>query len=151
MTTLLLLAAVLTGQPPDAKPTLRLIVHIDAKSREGRIVESELSREHLWFASRRYFIGQNYRIEVRDDVFKSRACYQIGTADERHEFPQGTFSASGSFIRTLESIADIDQWERHEPDRHTYYGYPEWLIEGAARPIPFPPQPAIETANQPKE
>lgn len=139
MTAILLLAC-LIGPLPEASPSLKLIIHVDAKSRESQIVRSELARDHLWFSTKRYIIEQHYKIEVKEDLYNARPSYQIGKADDRHEFPPGTFSASGTFMLTLKSITDIDQFERYEPDLPVYYGdYPYFTVDRPLRPKLFPP------------
>lgn len=138
MTTAIILSlAMLAGPPPESTPSLRLIVHVGT-GRESDIVRSELKRDELWFLSKRWQIEQHYKIEVRESIFKGRPAYQIGTADDRHEFRPGTFSCAGSFTRALQSIAEMDQWERRAPDQ--YYGLYGAEIIQPSKPIEFPPR-----------
>src|SRR5690349_21760341 len=120
----ILTIAILTGPLPEARPSLRLIIHL-SDSRESQIVRSELARDHDFWKWKRVIIEQNYQVELRESLFKSRPVYQIGKTDERHEFRAGTFSASGSFITALESICAIDLWERRNP----YFSSGHWPTE----------------------
>jgi hypothetical protein len=134
----LFIALTLTGPPPTASPSLRLIIHIDSQTRDGKIVQSELRRPHLDFAWPRTWISQYYRIEVKDDLLRKRPCYQIGTGSEREDFPSGAFAASGSFIKTLESIAAQDEYDRHEVNGNPWY-FEDIFTNRRPRPKAFPP------------
>lgn len=123
----ILLTAILCGPVPDSKPNLTLYIHVGA-GRESAIARSELRRKELWFQSKLMYVERHYKIEVKETLYKSRPCYQIGKGDDWHEFPPGTFASSGSFVRTLESIADQDQFARHEP---------EWLYQPWDWEIPY--------------
>lgn len=111
---LLLAIALLAGPPVESAGRIALRVHV-GRSRESAVVRSELSRDQEWFLARRLAISVNYRIELIEDLYDQRPCYQIGKGDERHEFPPGTFTGSGTFLLTLSSVAKIDHWERENP------------------------------------
>lgn len=126
MTTLILLSA-LCGPMPESRPNLTLYIHV-GKGRESDIVRTEMRRKDLWIQSRLMYVEQHYKIEVKETLYKSRPCYQIGKGDDKHEFPPGTFACAGAFARTLESIAEQDQFARHEP---------EWLYQPWDWEIPY--------------
>ncbi len=114
-------------------------------------MRSELSRIDAWFLAHRIAVEANYRIVLIEDLYKSRPSYQFGTGDDRHEFPPGSFSASGSFSKTLRSIADCHAWDRANPWLQGYV-WAETDVLGdwqrtqlrehlADRPEVFPPLP----------
>lgn len=152
MNALILILAMLTGPLPESKPSLALKLHVGA-GRESDIIRSELNRSDPWFLSHKIAIGTHYRIEIIESLFKSRPQFQIGRGGERIDFPPGSFSASGSFTRTLRSVVDSDRWERDYPDS-SYHMLPngEWAAgrDEATRPEVFPPRPP-EPVPPPKD
>ena len=108
----ILIYAALVGPLPDP-PVLTLRIHL-GRDHRSRIALAELSRNHPWWNAKRRHVQEHYRIIV-DDQANDEPTWQIGTGDERHKFPPGTFIASGSFWLCLESITGIDYWERHNP------------------------------------
>lgn len=146
MTTILLLAIV-CGPLPEASPTLTLRLHLGIDQR-SKIARAELSREDLFWTWRLEKIRQNYRLIVDDDAFDNPT-WQIGHGD-RQVFRPGSFAASGTFIQALESIAEIDNWERrNQVHLRGWADAPEmsaWDIERLqkhlqARPVAFPAEP----------
>ncbi len=134
--TFILAIAILLGPLPEAKPSLQLRIHVGA-GRESDIIRSELARDHLWFAGRRAVIEQRYRIVLVDDGYRSRPWFQIGKADERREFASGAFASSGSFMLTIKSLTDIDQWERAFAEMY-YVSEAGTVLRRPPRPWEFP-------------
>lgn len=136
----LVIYAALIG-PIDTAPTLRLTAHLGNDWR-SRIARHELTCEHEWFAHRRLLIGRHYRIAF-DEQALSEPTYQIGRGDEGEKLRPGTFSASGTFILTLESIAARDHWERQPASPiYWYYGMDQSGYRSPEPPEEFPPRPA---------
>jgi len=149
MTTILILA-LLSGPQPDAIGRIPLKIHCGRDWR-SKIIRSELSRNHPWFAAKRQVIGERYKIMVDDDE-NLQPSYQIGSG-ERMRFAAGAFAASGSFMLTLSSVVECDLWERGSEDGYRNDGvtangiflhttYDSGLIAArlADRPEPFPPE-----------
>lgn len=144
-----LLFAILAGPPVDQPGRIALRLHL-GRTQESAVVRSELARDHEWFLTRRLAIEAHYRIVLIEDLYSGRPSYQIGTGDERHEFPAGAFTCSGAFMLTLKSVADGDKWDRQNPFDPTGLSWwsdtdnpYEWqkhqLAEHLAkRPMPFP-------------
>lgn len=141
----LLIAAVLTGPLPEAKPSLALRIHL-SNSRESDVIRQELACDHEWFLSRRLAVERHYRIVLIEDLYRSRPCYQIGTGDDRHEFPPGSFAASGSAMRTIQSLCAVDHWHRAFPEyRYRMFADGSYGAQRADgdKPEVFPPQVAV--------
>ena len=129
--------ALLAGPLPESKPSLVMRVHV-GNGRESAMIRAEMQRQELYFLAKRAYVEQHYRIEIVESQYKLRPRWQIGKAGDKQEFPAGTFNAAGSFMRTLESIAEQDQYDRHLPDMK----YNEWWMpfphEKTPRPLKYP-------------
>lgn len=145
MTELLLACAILTGAPPQYTGTLQLRIHL-GKDRESAIIRSELARQQPYFLAKRLFVEANYRLIVDEDA-NDRPSYQFGRGGERTFFRPGSFRSSGCFMRALESIAEVDRYERecgdgwHAGPFGMIYD-PQYRSEYSARkPVPWPSVP----------
>ena len=157
-TLILILSSLWSLYAPPQRLTIRL--HL-GDTRDAQIVRSELGRPHWYFLSRQLQIRRHYQIMVSETLYKGRPAWQIGRVNGRGqfrggeitEFLPGTFSASGSFMKALKSVAVQDQWDRGENHLHWWYGHPEYYQYSGAkiRPVPFPapPQHAIPIAPVP--
>ncbi len=133
----LLIAAVLAGPLPDAAPTLSLRVHL-GKDARSRIARHELENPHHFWVSRRMEIGRHYRLIVDEDSF-DQPTYQIGHGP-REPFAPGACAASGSFIRSLTSICELDNWERLNTEGYyTFDGRRYEHYHRPQKPETFPP------------
>lgn len=143
----LILAAILLCGPPGEpmRATVPLSIHLGRDQRSA-IARSELARVDPFFSHRRFVIETRFRLTIDEDEY-SMPTYSLGSGDTRHTFPTGAFSASGSFIRTIESLCAIDRWERTAPDVRTVYtpGVDGWAQEVRSyrdekdKPEQFPP------------
>lgn len=127
------------GPLPESNPSLVLRIHL-GDNRESRIVRAELQREELYFLEKLASVRIYYRIELVESLKRSRPMWQIGKSGELQAFPPGTFNATGTFTRTLVSIAEQDQFERWEPDNIRNYMFPEFVFETRVRPKVYPPR-----------
>jgi hypothetical protein len=142
----ILLLAVLTGPLPKAQPTLTLRIHL-GNDFASSVIRSELARTHPWFALKRQAIEQNYRLVIDDDEFDGPS-YSIGRGAERQVFRPGSFRASGCFMRALESICEVDRYERENADcdyesvdGRMRYSPLRIAEHRSRRPAPWPSQP----------
>lgn len=111
--TAFVLLVVLSGPPLPSDSTLQLRLHL-GRDFASRVIRSELSRNGPYFLSKRLAIERHYRIVVDDDA-NLEPTYQIGRGGERLRFRQGTFAASGTFIRHLAHLCAVNLWERRNP------------------------------------
>lgn len=143
---LIVALSVLVGHAPSL-PTFALKIHV-GRNHESDVVRAELRCQAAWFVSRREMIEGNYRLIVVDDLYSQRPYVEIGRGAVRYELRPGSFCGSGAFMRALESIAELDRWERHHYFEHgNEFGdnddLSEWQREKlgafqATRPVPFP-------------
>jgi len=136
--TAFVLLAVLTG-PPLNQPTLTLRIHC-GRDFSSQVIKSELSRLEPYFLEKWQFIESHYRLELDDDA-NLEPTYSIGRGGSRERFRPGTFRCSGTFIRSLESLCELDQWERRQGDSGTYMQIDgSWVtFTEIHKPVPYPP------------
>lgn len=141
MTAFLLTAALLVGPLPEP-PTLQLRLHLGT-DHQSRVIESELRNRDQWFVEHRLNVERHFRIMIDHDA-RLFPTYQIGYGGDRERFRPGTFIGSGTFLLALESLAEIDAWEREFPesiwriDEETHeYGA---VRDRRTRPESFPPE-----------
>lgn len=141
----------MTG-PPQPSGAMKLTIHLGNDWRSA-VVRSELKRDHPYFLARRLKIERTHVIVLDDDAWKEPT-YSIGRGGERQRFRGGAFCCSGAFMSALESICEIDAWDRANPflDGAIWAEDPEFpeyrkqkvRDHFASRPEPWPPLPPME-------
>ncbi len=144
MNSICLVGAILFGDPCfGSDPTLTLRLHLGTDQR-SRILAHEMTCDHPYWVAERCRIDRLVRVKLDDEAHREPT-WQIGRG-RRETFPAGAFTASGSAIRTVRSIVELDRWQR---ENHP----PVWRIDSSTgqykrlpphdRPEVFPPQAAV--------
>ncbi len=86
-----------------------LYLHL-GNDRQSDVIRSELNRDQPWFNIQRKAITKRHRLIVDDDA-RLFPTWRFNRNLPKERFKPGSFSASGTFMLSLRSIAEIDRWE----------------------------------------